>query len=175
MLRNFLMFAPALAFALPFIAAPPSMARPLAAQPELAEWGDHDDDDDDDDNGGDDLIELHVCFEAQIAIDPDDHRDYQCKVETGPSCFSNCTAEAVAPSCETEFGLSARSGACIEERIDTCRAQCDQGGAGFCSPLKSRHGDNDDDDDDDDHDNDDDVLFINIEQCIDLELDLNDL
>ena len=174
MLRNILMFAPALAFALPFVAAQPTMARPLATPAQPMQWSDNDDDDDDDDDGGDDLIDLHICFQAQIAVDTGDDREYQCGIETGPSCFSNCTAEAVAPSCETEFGLAARSGACIQDRMDTCRSQCEQGGAAFCSPLKSRHG-HDHDDDDDDDDNGDDVVFINVETCVDIQIDPDDL
>jgi hypothetical protein len=191
MLRNILMSAPALAFVLPFVAAQPSMARPLASPVEASLWGDKfDDDDDDDDDGGDQTLELTVCFETQIEIDTGDDRAYECGIQKGPSCVSRCTAEAVAPLCDTGLALAARSNSCVEDAIATCERQCESGGAAFCAPsgMKARWGDDDDDDleqlleelddhdDDDDDDNGgDDVVFIDIETCIDLELNLEEL
>ncbi|HEY8380081.1 MAG TPA: hypothetical protein VIK91_26505 [Nannocystis sp.] len=186
MLRKLLMSAPALAFAVPFVAAQPSMARPLATPVEASLWG-NDDDDDDDDNG-DDTFQLTVCFQTQVAIDLDD-RAYECGIEKGPSCLARCTPEAVAPLCDSGLALAARSNSCVADAIDTCERQCLSGGAAFCAPtdemkVRGKHDDDDDDDDnfaaildddDDDHHGGDDVVFIDIETCIDLDLDLDNL
>jgi hypothetical protein len=162
MLRKILLLCPALAFALPFIAANPTMARPLTAEATPANWGDRDD--------GDDL-QLAVCVQTQIFVQTgDNHRAYECDTLTGPTCLASCAGET-------------------GERAATCRSQCDGDGAMFCSPsLKSRwgglggwHDDDDDDDfqgigdhddDDDDHDFDDDqTIFIDTETCLELALD----
>lgn len=192
MSRKLLMLAPALAFALPIVASQPTMARPLATQAPEARWGDdhddNDDDDDDDGGGGDEFIALQVCFQAQLVLAEDD-RAYSCDMIEGPACLARCTPEAVAPLCSAQLGnraLGSEFTACQEERLETCRSQCDSGGAAFCSPqnddLKVRSGDNDDhhddeDDDDDDNDNvdanidvheEDGFLFIDVEVCLDL-------
>ncbi|MCY1059296.1 hypothetical protein [Nannocystis sp. SCPEA4] len=163
MLRKILMLCPTLAFALPLLAAGPSMARPLSIPAQPAEWcwgGD------DCGNFGDDLL-LAVCVQTQIFIATgEDDRAYKCDTLTGPTCLSNCAGQT-------------------GDDAATCRSQCDGAGALFCAPsdLKTRHGD--DDDDDDDHDNDfdfddidfddidpDDTLFVDTQTC--LELNLND-
>ncbi|MFY0537491.1 hypothetical protein [Nannocystis pusilla] len=197
MSRNILMLAPALAFALPFVTSQPTMARPLALQAQETLWddrdGDHDDDDDDDDHGDDDLIAIMVCFEAQLVLNQD-NRSYSCDLVEGPQCLASCSAEAVAPLCQTEIANRARAGdfdTCVEERLATCRSQCETGGAAFChadDDLKARGGGDHDDDDNDDHENDDDddndnidgnievheedgLIFIDVEICLDLVID----
>ncbi|WAS94753.1 hypothetical protein [Nannocystis punicea] len=161
MLRKLLMLCPTLAFALPLIAAGPSLARPLSIPAQPAEWcwGGNDCGD-----LGDDVL-LAVCVQTQIFVATgEDDRAYECDTLTGPTCLSNCTGDDAA----------------------TCRSQCDGAGALFCAPsdLKTRHGDDDDDDDDHDHDNDfddidfddidlDDAIFIDTKTC--LELNVNDL
>ena len=154
MLRKILMLCPALAFALPLVAAGPSLARPLSLPAQPAEWCWGGDDCGD---FGDDLL-LAVCTQIQIFVQTgQDDRAYDCDTLAGPTCLASCAGEGG----------------------DLCRSQCDGGGALFCAPsdLKTRWGGwNDDDDDDDDHDNDndqDDLVFINTETC--LELNLNDL
>jgi hypothetical protein len=195
MSRNILMLAPALAFALPFVTSQPTMARPLASQAPETQWDarDGDDDDDDDDHGDDDFIALQVCFQAQLVL-AEDHRSYSCDLVEGPQCLSNCTAEAVAPLCQSEIASRARGGdfaSCQEERLAACRSQCESGGAAFCRPedeLKARRDDNDDHDDDDkDDDKDDDIdadieiheedglIFIDVEICLDLVVDKDDI
>ncbi|PCC70713.1 hypothetical protein SAMN02745121_05402 [Nannocystis exedens] len=201
MSRNILMLAPALAFALPFVTSQPTMARPLATQAPETLWddrdGDRDDDDsdDDDDGGGDEFIALQVCFEAQLVLAQED-RSYSCDLVEGPQCLSNCTAEAVAPLCQSEIASRARGGdfaTCVDERLATCRSQCETGGAAFChadNDLKARDGDHDDDDNDhheDDDDDDDDIaenidiheedgfIFIDVEICLDLVIESDDI
>lgn len=128
MMRKLLLAAPVLAFALPFALTQPASARPLAVSPEEAEfcWGDCDD------HGG--TIDLQLCVEVQVEVDTG--RDYQCEIQDGPACFSNCTAEALTPLCLAELGdrTGARAlSACQAEREANCRSQCDSGGAAFCS------------------------------------------
>lgn len=183
MLRKFIMLCPALAFALPFVAANPTMARPLASPAQPAEWGDRDDGD---------QVQLTVCTETQIFVGTgDDHRSYSCDYVTGPQCLANCTAAAVAPYCNAQLGLGARAAditSCQEERAAACRSECEGGTAMFCSPdLKARWGgwhdddddlfqqikdDRDDRDDDDDHGNDiEEIVFVSTETCLDLDAD----
>ncbi|MBZ5714499.1 hypothetical protein [Nannocystis pusilla] len=125
MLNTILMAAPILAFALPFAVTPPSSARPLATPVPEAEfcWGDCDDE----------LIDLLICVEVQLVV----NRDYECEVNQGPQCLTNCTPEAVTPLCLNQLGDRARSAgaltACQEERVGTCRSQCEAGGAAFCT------------------------------------------
>lgn len=152
MLREILTLCPLVAFALPLVAAGPSLARPLSlpAQPAEGCWGG-----DDCGDFGDDLL-LAVCVQTQIFVQTGgDDRAYECDTLTGPACLASCAGEGG----------------------DACRSQCDGDGALFCAPSdrKTRWGGwNDDDDDDDDHDDgQDDLVFINTETC--LELNLNDL
>ncbi|PCC71764.1 hypothetical protein SAMN02745121_03116 [Nannocystis exedens] len=156
MLRKLLMLCPALAFALPFIAATPSMARPLSIPAQPAEWCWGGDDCGD---FGEDLL-LAVCTQTQIFVQTGEHdRAYDCDTLAGPSCLATCDNVA-------------------GEATETCRSQCDGAGAMFCAPseLKARWDDDDDDDHDFDHiDEDDfgeDALFVNTETC--LELNLNE-
>ncbi|MCY1010244.1 hypothetical protein OV079_32690 [Nannocystis pusilla] len=163
MLRKILMLCPALAFALPFIAATSSMARPLSIPAQPAEWcwggGDCGD-------FGDDLL-LAVCTQTQIFVQTgQDDRAYDCDTLTGPSCLASCDDVA-------------------GEALQTCRSQCDGAGAMFCAPsdLKTRGGgwhDDDDDDDDFDHGGFDpgdfdpeETLFVDTQTC--LELNLNEI
>lgn len=173
MFRNLIMLLPALAFALPFVASQPSMARPLATPTPHAEWGDRDD-------GGDEQLQLEVCMNTQIFVGEGDSRSYSCGIVSGPQCLSRCTAEAVAPLCLSE--LSVRSGemaSCQEEHLASCRSQCDGAGAAFCEPKLEARGllDDDDDnhwkdDDDDDHGDDTEtIVFIEQETCFDLDLE----
>ena len=179
MLRNILMLCPALAFALPLVAANPTMARPLAnpAQPTEWCWGDQDCGDNNDD------IFLQVCTQTEIFVQTGDNRSFQCELQSGPQCLANCTAEAVAPYCTHALGLGARAAdlaACEAERAATCRSECDGAGAAFCSPtLKSRGGwwDDDDDgfqhidqDDRDDNDNGEEIVFVSTETCFELDV-----
>ncbi|WAS93693.1 hypothetical protein [Nannocystis punicea] len=201
MSRNILMLAPALAFALPFVTSQPTMARPLASQAPETQWdardGDDDDDDDDDHDDDDKFIALKVCFKAQLVLAEDQFRSYSCDMVEGPQCLSNCTAEAVAPLCQTEIANRARGGdfaSCQEERLAACRSQCESGGAAFCRPddeLKARGKDDHDDHDDDKKDHDDDkddnidadvdiheedgLIFIDVQVCLDLKVDEDDI
>ena len=185
MLRNVLTLIPALAFALPFMAAQPTMARPLATPATPAEWcwGGNDDCGDDDL----DQAQLQVCTQTIIAIGQgDDDRAYECDKQAGPACLASCTADAVAPIC-----LAARSSdpaSCQAEQTENCRSACEAGGAMFCAPegeLQARwgdwgfdhdHGDDDDDDDDFGHGFDQDgvddpIVFIDSATCLALNLD----
>lgn len=182
MLRNILMLCPALAFALPFVAANPTMARPLATPAQPAEWGGWDNDDHDDGQ-----LQLAVCTETQIFVGTGDNRSYSCEYVAGPQCLANCTAAAVTPYCEGQLGLGARAGdlaACQEQRAATCRSECEGGTAMFCSPELKARGWNDDDDDDlfqqikDDNRDDDDnggdieeIVFVSTETCLDLDVE----
>jgi len=155
MLRKILLLCPAIAFALPFIAATPSLAKPLAIPAHPAEWcwGDQNDCD-----LGEDLL-LAVCVQTQIFVQTgQDDRAFDCDTLTGPTCLANCAGD----------------------NAETCRSQCDGEGAMFCSPsaVKTRWGGWDDDDDgfqgigdNDDHDNDfdeDEAIFIDTETCLEL-------
>ncbi|WP_434420414.1 hypothetical protein [Nannocystis pusilla] len=162
MLRKILMLCPALAFALPFIAATPSMARPLSIPAQPAEWCWGGDDCGD---FGEDLL-LAVCVQTQIFVQTgQDDRAFDCDTLSGPSCLASCDNAA-------------------GEAVQTCRSQCDGAGAMFCAPsdLKTRWGGwNDDDDDDDDFDqgfdpgdfDEDETLFVDTQTC--LELNLNEI
>ena len=159
MLRKILLLCPAIAFALPFIAATPSLAKPLAIPAHPAEWcwGDQN-------CGIDDDLLLAVCVQTQIFVQTgQDDRAYDCDTLTGPTCLANCAGD----------------------NADTCRSQCDGEGAMFCSPaLKTRWGgigggwDDDDDGfqgiggwDNDDHDFDEDeMLFVDTQTCLELNL-----
>jgi hypothetical protein len=150
MLRKILLLCPALAFALPFIAATPSMARPLSipAEPVGWCWGDNDCGD-----SGDELL-LAVCTQTQIFVATgQDNRAYDCDTLAGPSCLAACDNAGDAGQ--------------------TCRSQCDGEGAMFCAPsdLKTRWGGWNDDDDDFDHQQDDfgeELIFIDTETCLEL-------
>ncbi|PCC71762.1 hypothetical protein SAMN02745121_03114 [Nannocystis exedens] len=153
MLRKILMLCPALAFALPLLAAGPSMARPLSIPAQPAEWCWGDDDCGD---FGEDLL-LAVCVQTQIFVQTGEHdRAYECDTLTGPTCLASCAGE------------TGDAGA-------ACRSQCDGAGALFCAPsdLKARWGgfNDDDDDDDDHHDEQDNLVFINTETCLELNLE----
>lgn len=170
MFRTILMTIPALAFALPFVASQPTMARPLATPTPQAEWGDRDD-------GGDQQVQIEVCTETTIFVGEDD-RAYSCETLSGPQCLASCTARAVAPLCNTE--IAARSGdlaSCQEMRVESCRSQCEGAGARFCSPDLEARGLLDDDDDNDWKDDDDDggdsetIVFIETETCFELDLE----
>lgn len=155
MLRKILMLCPALAFALPFVAATSSMARPLSipAQPAELCWGGGDCD------FGEDLL-LAVCTQIQIFVQTGQNdRAYDCDTLTGPSCLASCDDVA-------------------GEALQTCRSQCDGAGSMFCAPsdLKTRWGgwnDDDDDDDDDGHGGFDpeETLFVDTQTCLQLSLD----
>ncbi|WAS94754.1 hypothetical protein [Nannocystis punicea] len=160
MLRKILMLCPALAFALPFIAATPSMARPLSIPVEASEWGGQD--------FGDDVL-LAVCTQTQILVQTgfDDDRAYECDTLAGPSCLATCDNVA-------------------GEAVQTCRSQCDGQGAMFCTPsdLKARWGGgllggglgggwDDGWDDGWDQGFDDNALFIDTSTC--LELNVNEI
>lgn len=154
MFRKILMTAPALALTLPFMAASPTMARPLAVPVDVHEWGI---DDDDDDKGNDQFLDLQYCTELQLEQNTDG-RSYECAIDRGPSCLTRCTAEAVAPLCGG-LDLAARSGACITDKIAVCERQCEAGGAAFCSPLHARGRDDDQE------------IFVELISCMDLEVD----
>ncbi|MFZ6183655.1 hypothetical protein [Nannocystis pusilla] len=172
MLRKILLLCPALAFALPLLAASPSEARPLAIPAHPAEWcwgGNNDCD------FGEDLL-LAVCVQTQIFVQTgQDDRAYDCDTLSGPSCLASCDDVA-------------------GDDAGTCRSQCDGEGAMFCAPAqKTRWGgggwgpwgqgigpwgpgigpgwgqgwDDDRPDFDDDQ-----ALFVDTQTC--LQLDLND-
>ncbi|WAS90807.1 hypothetical protein [Nannocystis punicea] len=173
MLRKILMLCPAVAFALPILAAAPSMARPLAIPAHPAEWC----------WGGDQFecgldqqdVLLAVCVQTQIFVQTGSNRAYDCDTLTGPTCLASCdnTADDTA----------------------TCRSQCDGEGAMFCAPSeKARWGDwgpgigpwggwgqgigpwggwGQGIGDRDDSDLDDDAIFIDTQTC--LELNVNEV
>ncbi|MDC0717937.1 hypothetical protein [Nannocystis bainbridge] len=153
MLRKILLLCPALAFALPFIAATPSMARPLSipAEPVGWCWGGGNNCD-----IGEDLL-LAVCTQTQIFVQTgQDNRAYDCDSLSGPSCLAACDDHA-------------------GDAGQTCRSQCDGEGAMFCAPsdLKTRWGGWNDDDDDFDHqrpDFDEQAIFIDTSTCLELAL-----
>ena len=156
MFRKILMLCPALAFALPIIAASPSMAKPLAIPAQPAEWcwGDQgincgiDNDQD---------LLLAVCVQTQIFVQTgQDNRAYDCDTLTGPTCLANCA---------------------VADDDATCRSQCDGPGAMFCSPaLKTRWGGwdglfgNNDDDDNNNNFDEDEMLFVDTQTCLELNL-----
>jgi hypothetical protein len=173
MLRKILMLCPAVAFALPFIAATPSMARPLAIPAQPAEWcwGDQFQCGLD----SEDLL-LAVCVQTQIFVQTGQNRAYDCDTLTGPTCLASCDSAA--------------------DDAATCRSQCDGEGAMFCAPSKKARwggwgegiGPWDDwgpgigpwggwegiGDDRDDHDGfGDEALFVDTQTC--LELNLNEV
>lgn len=157
MLRKILLLCPAIAFALPFIAATPSLAKPLSIPAQPAEWGDQW-------NQFDEDLLLAVCVQTQIFVQTgQSDRAYDCDTLTGPTCLANCAGDDA----------------------DTCRSQCNGDGAMFCSPsLKSRWGGNQGwgpgwgpwggfgpnwDDDDQDFDQDE-ALFVDTQTCLELNL-----
>ncbi|WP_434425077.1 hypothetical protein [Nannocystis pusilla] len=169
MLRKILLLCPALAFALPLLAASPSEARPLAIPAHPAEWcwGDQYDC-----NVGEDLL-LAVCVQTQIFVQTgQSDRAYDCDTLSGPSCLASCDSLA-------------------GDDAGTCRSQCDGEGAMFCAPaLKSRWGGDWGpgwgqgigpwgpgwgqggwDDDDFDHGfNEEEALFVDTQTCLELDL-----
>ncbi|MCY1055369.1 hypothetical protein [Nannocystis sp. SCPEA4] len=151
MMRTILTAAPILAFALPFAVTAPSSARPLATPVPEVEfcWGDCDDE----------SIELLICVEVQLVVD----RDYACEIHQGPQCLTNCTPEAVTPLCLNQLGDRVRSAdaltACQEERVGTCRSQCEGGGAAFCTEGARW-------DDGDDGDSGGTPVFIDVDVCV---------
>ena len=108
MLRKFLMLCPALAFALPFIAATPSMARPLSIPAESLGWcwggGNNCD-------VGEDLL-LAVCTQTQIFVQTgQDNRAYDC---------TRCPARAASRPATTTPATPVRPAV----RSATARARC---------------------------------------------------
>ncbi|MDC0717939.1 hypothetical protein [Nannocystis bainbridge] len=122
MIRNILMVCSVLSS----LAVTPAMARPLVAPSEPAQGGGQFGPSRPDqgawNQGLDSALLLQVCTQTQIFVGTgSNNRAYDCDTLTGPFCLAQCADE-------------------IEG--DTCRSQCDDGGALFCAPseLTARWG-----------------------------------
>ena len=120
MLRTLKMVCPVLVAA--SFVADPALARPLTAEAEQVNWGK---DQFGPDQGqweqgiGNDLDTLlELCTQTQIFVGVGSRAaDYDCDTLAGPVCLTQCDAHA-------------------GELVDTCRSQCDDGGALFCAPSE---------------------------------------